>query len=325
MFELGYAIARKKRTWIVLDTTLSASRREYEQLQLLTTVGYASYRNSEDIVREFLSERPYEDVGASIFATSIEPNLSPAGKPALFYLKSRHNIEASRMLDAHIDRLERAGLPCVVDDPSESRVQALSWYAQKIYDAAGVLAHLCGAQREGFRLHNARYAFISGLAYGLGKPLLMLAEEDYQVPIDYRDLIRLYATGKECVAQAKPWLEETRSLCARQQAQPTQHLAAIQLATELRSLRFGEHVAENERDGLDNYFLETASYMEALQARHTIFVGRKGSGKTANLFRIASQLESDKRNLVCVVKPIAYEVDAVARLLRRYRERDAKG
>jgi len=102
MFELGYAIGTKKRIWIVLDTTLSESRREYEQLQLLTTVGYASYRNSGDIVGAFLTERPYEDVDASIFAASVQPALSPAGKPALFYLKSRHDIEASRMLDAHI-------------------------------------------------------------------------------------------------------------------------------------------------------------------------------------------------------------------------------
>jgi hypothetical protein len=325
MFELGYAVARKKRIWIVLDSTLAESRREYDQLQLLTTVGYASYRNSNDIVTAFFSDRPHEDVDASIFASSIEPNLSPGDRPALLYLKSRHNIEAGRMLDARISRLQRSELPCVIDDPSESRVQALSWYAQKVYDAVGVLAHLCGAQREGSRLHNARYAFISGLAFGFEKPLLMLVEEDYRVPVDYHDLVQLYSTGRQCAERAEPWLQEVASTYTRLQTQPRPHIAAIQLATELRSLRFGEHIAENERDVLDEYFVETSGYSEALKGRHTIFVGRKGSGKTANLFRIASVLGGDKRNLVCVVKPVGYEVDAVARLLRRYRERDTKG
>lgn len=325
MFELGYAIGRKKRIWIVLDATLSESKREYEQVQLLTTVGYAPYRNSDDIAKAFFSERPYEDVEASIFSSSIEPNLSPTNKPTLLYLKSRHNIEASRMLDAHINKLQRAELPCVIDDPSESRVQALSWYAQKIYDAVGVLAHLSGAKREGSRLHNARYAFISGLTLGFGKPLLMLAEEDYLVPIDYRDLIRLYATGKECVERALPWLEEVKRKYEYSKTQPAQYQAAIQLATELKSLRFGEHIAENERDVLEEYFVETSCYSDALEGRHTIFVGRKGSGKTANLIRIASILGGDKRNLVSVVKPIGYEVDGVTRLLRRYKERDIKG
>jgi hypothetical protein len=325
MFELGYAIGKKKRIWIVLDVTLSESRKEYEQVQLLTTVGYASYRNSDDIARAFFLDRPYEDVEASIFASSIEPSLAPTNKPALLYLKNRHNIEASRMLDMHISKLQREGLPCVIDDPSESRVQALSWYAQKVYDAVGVIAHLCGAKREGSRLHNARYAFISGLAFGFGKPLLMLAEEDYPVPIDYHDMIRLYATGKECLKHTEPWLMDVTATYSRLQTQPRQHLAAIKLATELKSLRFGEHIAENEQDILDEYFVETSCYSEALAGRHTIFVGRKGSGKTANLIKIASVLGKDKRNLVAVVKPIGYEVDGVARLLKRYKERDIKG
>src|SRR5579863_3911983 len=41
MFELGFAIARKKRIWLVLDPTIVESRSQFEQLRILTTVGYA--------------------------------------------------------------------------------------------------------------------------------------------------------------------------------------------------------------------------------------------------------------------------------------------
>jgi len=36
MFELGYAVARNKHVWLVLDATRESSRRDYEQLRVLT-------------------------------------------------------------------------------------------------------------------------------------------------------------------------------------------------------------------------------------------------------------------------------------------------
>jgi hypothetical protein len=74
-----------------------------------------------------------------------------------------------------------------------------------------------------------------------------------------------------------------------------------------------------------DYFVDTTSYEDALYGRHTIFVGRKGSGKTANFLKLASELEEDARNLVCIIKPVAYELQGIMQLLRRYKERDEKG
>ncbi len=65
--------------------------------------------------------------------------------------------------------------------------------------------------------------------------------------------------------------------------------------------------------------------METLAGCHTLIVGRKGSGKTANLFVIAKKLASDKRNLVCVIKPASYELESIIRLIKKYTERDEKG
>ena len=54
-------------------------------------------------------------------------------------------------------------------------------------------------------------------------------------------------------------------------------------------------------------------------------VGRKGSGKTAIFLKLGSKLAENKRNLVCVIKPIAYDLEGVVSLLKKYKERDAKG
>src|SRR5678816_1671645 len=43
MFELGYAIAKNKRIWLLLDTSIVEARKRFDQLRILTTVGYTAY------------------------------------------------------------------------------------------------------------------------------------------------------------------------------------------------------------------------------------------------------------------------------------------
>lgn len=325
MFEMGYAVGRRKRIWIVLDTSVATAKRDYSQLEILTGIGYVGYHNSEELVAAFLRERPFEDLSNTVFSAAIEPALSPGANTSLLYLRSLQENEADRRLSELVSRYQRTGLPATIDDPTEAKIQPLGWYGQRVYSAIAVLAHLSNETREGWQLHNARYAFVCGLACGLEKPLLMLSEVGYETPFDYRDLLARYSSVSQCLEVAGGFLERIRASHAALQETTHFALAPVELATELRGLRVGEYIAEHEAARLDGYFVETAAYGEALIGRHTIFVGRKGSGKTANLIRIASELGHDRRNLVVVVKPVAYDLDAVVRLLRKYRERDAKG
>ncbi len=76
---------------------------------------------------------------------------------------------------------------------------------------------------------------------------------------------------------------------------------------------------------MKDYFVETAAYNRAFQGQNVVFVGRKGSGKTANILKLTSTLREDPRNLVCVIKPIAYELEGIVELMRGYQERNQKG
>jgi len=58
MFELGFAIARDKRTWLIRDDSYVDSKSEFDQLRLLTTVGYRSYTNAEQVIRAFFLITP---------------------------------------------------------------------------------------------------------------------------------------------------------------------------------------------------------------------------------------------------------------------------
>ena len=39
-FELGYAVAHRKRIWILLDTAIEKAKLDFDRFQLFTTVGY---------------------------------------------------------------------------------------------------------------------------------------------------------------------------------------------------------------------------------------------------------------------------------------------
>src|SRR6266403_2244890 len=164
MFELGYAIATGKRIWLIRDDSYAETKKEFEQLRLLTTVGFSKYLNSEQIIKAFFGEAPHISTEPTIFQQSIEPMLSSdSGAPNVLYLKSRYDTEAS----VQVTRiLEESGIPLVISDPNETSFQPLYWYAQKLWDAKGLVTHFVSPAREGFRAHNARYALISGLSRG---------------------------------------------------------------------------------------------------------------------------------------------------------------
>ncbi len=322
MFELGFAIAQNKRIWLILDTSFSALKRQFDQLRVLTTVGYATYHNSLQIIETFYKDQPYQDPQVTIFNQAIEPSLQPDLEEKLLYLKSRVDTESSVRISK---RIAVSPMPQIVNDPRESTAQTLTWYGVNTFSSLGVICHLMHPEREGALLHNARYALAAGIAYGMAKPLIMLTEGDFLAPLDYRDLLHHYKTATEALVYLEEWITPLEEHWRQSQSSRQGFIATVRLATELKGLQLGEPIAENEADRLvDFYFIETAAFQEAIEGKHTVFVGRKGSGKSANFLKLAATLRTDRRNLVCEIKPISYQLQSVAELIRRYRELDAK-
>ena len=323
MFELGYAIGKNKRVWLILDTSRVESKKQFEQLRVLTTVGYVNYCNSSDIQDALFREHPYNDMDSTIFRQAIEPQLSPGARCAILYLKSRHDNEASVKISR---TLQKSSIPRIEDDPREASIQPLGWYGVQVYSCLGTICHLTSPEREGARMHNARHALVAGMALAMGKHLLMLAEGDFLGPVDYRDILRHYPTGTQANKYLQEWLQPLEENWQKSRSAQREYAANLQLATELKSLRFGEPIAENEAEELvHDYFVETSFYHEALSGKHTIFVGRKGTGKTANFLKLAYHFGRDRHNLLCVIKPAAYELEGVLTLMERHTQRDAKG
>ena len=287
MFELGYAIARNKRIWLILDTTYKEQKNMFNQLRILTTVGYVACCNSEDIVLGFYKNNPVEDIKKTIFRTAIEPSLIQGGYHSIFYLKSLHENQAAMRVSNLLEK--RLPQKIMIDDPSESTVQPLAWYGSRVFGCNGLVCHFANPEREGVYLQTARHALVCGMAQGFEKPLLMLAEGEFLAPVDYRDYLQHYNTAPEALGYLQEWLPPVEQvLKAKQEA--TEVRRSAEFATDLQSLRFGEPVAEYEEESLvEKYFIPTVAYDYALNGRRTMFVGRKGTGKTANLMKLEDE------------------------------------
>ena len=326
MFELGYAIATGKRIWLIRDDSYAETKKEFEQLRLLTTVGFSKYLNSEQIIKSFFCEAPHASVEPTIFQRSVEPMLSPdSGAPSILYLKSRYDTEAS----VQVTRiLEDSSIPLVISDPNETSFQPLYWYAQKLWAAKGLVTHFVSPAREGFRIHNARYALISGLSRGFKRNTLMLTEQsDLLSPLDYRDTMRHYATPGEASRITAEWLRPMAKESKDNVTSATKYADSLRLATELKDfhVQLGDYVAENESVHLEEYFIETTISADLVNGTQSVFVGRKGTGKTANLLHAEAITSADARNLVCVIKPVGYEIEGLVRLFSQYKILDRKG
>jgi hypothetical protein len=316
LFELGFAIARLKRLWITLNTTIQGAREGYDRLNssFLPSVGYASYENSDQLSQAFANNRPWISLEDPILGKGFDFKARKPSDPTLLYLKQPSDTESSVALSEALQRsLFERGL--FIDNPKDNPTSSLAWYAEKVRDADAVVTHLLSAEHSGHEFHNLRCSLIAGLAAGFSRPFLMLAPEPYETPVDYRGMLLVHSSPKQCVALLGKWLTEIEPQIPKRRARRPVDLDAASASLDLRSLQVGEWVAEHESGFLDDYFVETSWYYDALQGRQAIFVGRRGTGKTATLYQLEAAVGSNRLNHVCVIKPVGYEVHGLIRML----------
>ena len=312
LFELGYAIAKNRRIWLMLDGGVDQSGQHVRGFPLLSTIGYRKYNNQYEIENAFHNDQPYATLEKTTYRDLLHPTSGEHAEAKLLYLRSLHSTDASIKLSRRIDQSK---LPSTIDDPAEARIQGLTWYAEHVRPAIAVVAHLLAHNHENWRFHNAKISLVCGLAHGFGRRVLMLAHAPYESPLDYRDMLVTHHTAAECMATANEWLSVREQEFQEDQVRALDQKREQADHATLQDIALGDPIAEHEIDTLGSYFIQTAAYKDALLSNHSIFIGRKGTGKTASLLQLAEEIGNDTRNHVCVIKPVAYEMEGLLRVL----------
>ena len=317
LYELGFAVGQGKRLWVCKDATVDLGNRiESAPLKALVPLTYSEYRNYEDLANAFLQDEPWNDLEASLLGKPFMSRRVPSVTPSLFHLKVPEETTSSLHLTRAIDE-SYFGEYHIIDYPKDNPSGTLIGYAEKVRDADAIIAHLLSDNQRGAKYHNMKCSFVCGIARGMGRPVLMLAHDPFECPLDYYDLLHTHQTAEECVIAVQRWFEETRGLVPIRRRARTLVTRRDRGTPALTDLFIGDHVAEHETSSLDDYFVETSSYLEALRHDRSIFVGRRGAGKTANFYTLAKSLDSHKNNHICAIKPRGYDIDGLIRVLEQ--------
>jgi hypothetical protein len=314
LFEVGFAIARDKHIWLVLDETDTAATAAWRDLGLFANVGRVDYGgNSETLTHKFFQARPDLDAAETLWADLFSTIHSPREPKSIFVLPTLINDDASRTVRLTLDQRPSLAVHRAEDD--ERGLAPLAWYVNQIYRSSATLVHLLSPTKERAAVHNARASLLAGIAHGLERPILLLAPDDLPVPLDYREMLHAYETTHSLSRRLSTWLDALPAT-AGQRRQPGRAKLSVEIPVS-----FGEYVAEDERQDLPEYFIPTGEYAAVMRGGTAVFVGRKGTGKTATMLRATDELMHDKRNLVVPIKPSGYELEGVVEVIKALPDR----
>jgi hypothetical protein len=294
LFEIGYALGLGQPVVPIRDTSYDIDEKVFSELGLLDTFGYVDFENSQELANNLLQlgippPNPLRD-----FELNQEQ--------PLFAIKSHVVTEGMVRL---MSSLKKSGLRFRTFDLRETPRLSLYDLNREVRSSRGIVIHLLSPERALALSHNARCAFVAGLAMATGKHVLMLQEEGTETvkhPIDYRDVVRLYSNPARIPELLTPLVREIVS--------SLQQTRFIPIALPLRKLEridLGDLAAENEIRALDYYFVPTAQYNEAKRGHGTLVVGRKGSGKTAIFYAVRKAYKPSKAHLVLDLKPEGHQ------------------
>lgn len=310
LFEAGYALGRGKELFFAIDETDQDATKAWSGLAFVDTIGRINYGGNAQVLADkvaTLAAAPAPPLLESLLA-----NARPREPNAVFAPGVPYKFNAAERLERLLERKTHLNLLAAQD---ELGLGSLSYYVEEIYRSSAAILHFMKPSRIRADVYNSRLAFLAGIVRGLDLPLLMVAEEGYKSPLDYKDLLFTYGSAANLTEHVSTWLESLPSPKGT-----NKRLGRLKLDIELPVRTFGQYVAESERESLTNYFVQTNEFEAVLTGRATVFTGRKGTGKTATMQQAVEELRKDRRILVVPIKPSSYDLAGLLSVLSRFDE-----
>jgi hypothetical protein len=290
VYEIGFTIGRGKRVFIVRNQSITGDKAEVKAVGIFDTLGYWEYDTYDDLKNRL--------------AAHIEPQHIPFSTvlDTKFPVYIVEPLTRDDGITTTISRVKKARYPYRSFHGDDDLRMSAPETTRHVAAASGVILPFQNSALPGSIEHNIRCMFVAGLAEGMNKPILMLAQPNFETPLDIRDKITLYKTTADIathIADFCPLIVEYSS-----QVEPS----GIDTQTLLEALSIGDPRAENEMPTLGDYYLKTDQFERTLRGEANLVVGRKGSGKTALFIQVRNKIRADKRNVVIDLKPEGYQL-----------------
>lgn len=310
LFEAGYALARGKELYLAIDETDQDATKAWSGLAFVETIGRINYAGNADKLADTLVACMTEEPAHLI--ERLLAGARPRESNAIFAPGVPHKFNAADRLERLLERNTHLKLLASQD---ELGLAALPYYVEEIYRSSGAILHFMKPTRVRATEYNGRLSLLAGIVHGLDLPLLMVAEEGYRPPLDYKDLLYVYPSTAKLTEHVNHWLQTLPAPPGS-----NKRLGRLKLDIELPVRTFGQYVAESEKDSLTNYFVHTNEFEAVLTGRASVFTGRKGTGKTATMQQAVEEMRADRRILVVPIKPSSYDLAGLISVLGRFED-----
>jgi hypothetical protein len=319
LFELGYAIGKKKKLLILLNNTVDGAVGNYSSFKIIKNVGFEPFTNYKQI----LASLQKGEKGEIILLNQLV-NINEIRKDTHDILYIASKIETQASLDL-TEMFKDSKYNIIFDNTAEVEYQTLIWYITNLLRVRSIVIHLLGTEKENYHYSNAESSLYAGLGCGLGKKVLLIAPSPFRAPIDYSDILLEYKSTEECVIKAEEWIDVNVETVLPESAYAITTAGVLeQRKFDLLKLGVGYVVAEEEKDSLLNYFIEIEAYKRAFDKKQSIFVGRKGTGKSAIFIKLENELELDNLNYNVILKPDSEELLANIEMSKLYNSTSSK-
>ena len=312
LFEVGYALAVGRLPILLIDTNRPRWRRE-----LLTTLESAFYTSREDIhtyLAKLLESREVPETPDEPL-----PLLDLMGitdiveqRATVYHLRPKINTDAIRQVDRV---LQRSYFKLATMDPSDTAYDDFFEQARKIREAQLIVASLVSNSNDGHEEHNSNVALLAGFAIGLGKRVLVLQQMPLAPILDLGTVGRPFETESQAKEILEHWVGERTQANVAQVQEIAKAEGVREQAEQIRGLYLGPSDALQDYNLLE-YFVPTKEYEEAIQGTRALFLGRRGSGKSATFEAVCDKVQKEKNTILVKIAPEDFELQTVTGFFR---------
>ena len=201
-------------------------------------------------------------------------------------------------------------------DPSDSVYDEFYPQARQIQRASLIVASLLSSKNLDWEEHNAHVALLIGFAIGLGKQVLVLQHEPLARVLDLGSMARPIESERQAEEIVQSWIDQQTRVSVGEIAEVKQRARRRQQADLIRSLYLG-HPDALQDGRLLEYFVPTKEFEDAVQGRRTLFIGRRGSGKSANFQAIKEELRQSGKTIVAEIAPDDFELERISAFVQK--------
>lgn len=314
LLEIGYALSVGRQPILLKNRNIQDWSRK-----LLTSLEGCYYETREDIYSHIakvidqprsIPEAPdrrlpiLEQMG--IYIQNEDPG-------TVYHLKPKLSTDWINRVDR---TLKKSYFKLSAMDPSDSIYDEFFPQARQIQRASLIVASLVSSDYKEWQQHNANVALLIGFAIGLGKRVLVLQEEPLKPILDLGSVARPFESEKQAEDVVSAWIRiQTQALVSRR-VESDRKAETRQREDKIRSIYLGHPDALQDNRLLD-YFVPTKEFEDAVEGRRTIYFGRRGSGKSANVQAIKAELEQKTNTVMVEIAPDDFELERIGSFLER--------